>query len=365
MKMFRYLQPTLFSGLLDDPVLIVQVRPTGRSIMLDCGQIHHLAKRVLRSVDAIFISHAHMDHFMGVDHLIRNVHVAPRTIRLYGPPGIAERFRHKVSAYDWNLAETHWCDFEVYEVHRTHLEQFLFCGSQGFTARPPTTLLRQKSVIYRTPHLKVEAELCDHKIPALIFRVTEQPSFKLEPARLLAAGLLPGPWLGELKRRFHSGNWQQGPLELLRSDPPRLETIDSSAVAALYRDICRDAPPAGIGYISDLGYTDDNRARILRLLGGVSLLVSECTFLAAEQDKARSSHHLCTSDLNELAGLLRPTALLPMHLSKAYSRRSQEIYAELEPPPGTRLLRLPAYRTPRPLLPCELPSLDPPSGHGS
>jgi len=352
-KLFRYLQPTLFSGLLDDPVLVIQVRPTGRSILLDCGQIHHLAKRVLRSIDAIFISHAHMDHFMGLDHFIRNVHVAPRTIRIYGPPGIAERFAHKVAAYSWNLAEETWCDFELYEIHRSHLDQVVFAGRNGFAARSSITLLRQEAVVYRTPYLKVEAELCDHKIPSLIFRVTEQPSFKLDPQRLQAAGLQPGVWLRELKRRFHSGDWESGPIAVPRGG----ETILIADAAGLYRSIRLEAPPASIGYISDLGYTESNRARIAGLLSGVSLLLSECTFLAAERDKARASHHLCTSDLNALVCDLKPAALLPMHLSKAYIRRSQELYDELELPAGTRLIRIPAYRTPRPLLPNELPTL--------
>ena len=82
--LFRYLQPSFFSGLLDDPILLINVRPTGRGILIDCGQLHHLAKRVLRSIDAVFVSHAHMDHLMGFDHLLRHVLVAPRTIACYG-----------------------------------------------------------------------------------------------------------------------------------------------------------------------------------------------------------------------------------------------------------------------------------------
>ena len=35
--LFRYLQPSFFSGLLDDPILFINVRPTGRGILIDCG----------------------------------------------------------------------------------------------------------------------------------------------------------------------------------------------------------------------------------------------------------------------------------------------------------------------------------------
>ncbi len=82
---FRYLEPSFFAGLLDDPVLWIKVRPLGRALLFDCGQIHHLAKRLIKAVDALFISHAHMDHFMGLDTFTRNIHVSPKTIEIFGP----------------------------------------------------------------------------------------------------------------------------------------------------------------------------------------------------------------------------------------------------------------------------------------
>ena len=102
---FRYLEPTFFSGLLDDPVLLVRVRPLGSNLLFDCGQIHHLAKRILTSIDAVFISHAHMDHWMGIDTIIRHLHASSKTIDLFGPPGITDKLDHRLAAYDWNLAE--------------------------------------------------------------------------------------------------------------------------------------------------------------------------------------------------------------------------------------------------------------------
>ena len=109
---FRYLEPTFFAGLFDDPLLLVHARPLGKSCLFDCGQIHHLAKRVLKKIEALFISHAHMDHFMGIDTFVRHNHVSPRTVDIYGPPGIAG----KLAGYDWNLTEPYWCTLRVHEV---------------------------------------------------------------------------------------------------------------------------------------------------------------------------------------------------------------------------------------------------------
>ena len=353
---FRYLQPSFFAGLLDDPVLYIQVRPTGRGLLFDCGQLHHLAKRVLRSVDALFVSHAHMDHLIGFDHLLRHVHVAPRSIAVYGPPGIAERLGHKLAGYDWNLTEDNWCSFALHEVHGQRIEQFACPGSQGYKVFHVQTLPRPDRVIYRTRHLSVAAELCDHKIPVLIFRINEAPAFLVDRQRLRVAGLLPGPWLKELKRRFHDNFRDPAPLEVWRDGGAGQPGKDNIDAAVLYRSIRRDVPPAGIGYLSDLGMTPADLDTVSRLMHGVTLLVSECTFLADDRDKARSSALLCSTDLNRICHEVRPELLLPMHLSKTYIGSVQRLYAELDMPPGTRLLQLPDYMTPRPLLPGELPS---------
>jgi ribonuclease BN (tRNA processing enzyme) len=102
---FRFIEPTFFAGLLDDPLLLLNARPLGKSLLFDCGQLHHLAKRVLKSINAIFISHCHMDHFMGIDTFIRHNHVSPKTIDIFGPPGIAAKMASKLASYDWNLTE--------------------------------------------------------------------------------------------------------------------------------------------------------------------------------------------------------------------------------------------------------------------
>lgn len=354
--LFRHLQPSFFSGLLDDPVLFINVRPTGRGILIDCGQLHHLAKRVLRSVDALFISHAHMDHLMGFDHLLRHMHVAPRTIAVYGPPGIAERIGHKLAGYDWNLTEETWCTIEVYEVHHHQIKPLIFAGSQGFVPQQQPHLPRHDRVIYRTRHMQVETEICDHKIPVLAFRVSEAESFLLDQQRLLAEKLRPGPWIKELEKRFYDGFQNNEPIEVWHkvAGDHAVEVVHRAE--ELYRKICRDTTPASIGYMCDIGMTADNMDRIYDLMSDVMLLVSECTFLAEDKEKARRSSHLCSTDLNQISRKLKPRMLLPMHLSKSYINDTQRLYTELEQPHGTRLLQLPDYMTPRPRLPDELPS---------
>ncbi len=352
---FRYLEPAFFAGLLDDPLLSVLIRPLGRRLLFDCGRIHHLAKRVLKSTTSLFITHAHMDHFMGMDTFIRTLHVSPRTTDIFGPPGLADRMAAKLAGYDWNLAEPYWGSFRIHEVFPGRLALTLFSGPDAFARRREEDKPRQEREIYRDRFVRVEADTCDHSIPSLIYRISELPSFQVDEGRLEAAGLVKGEWLRELRRLFTQGRMGGEPLTVLRRQGNEVTSETDVDAEALYESIRGKRPGASIGYVTDIGFTRENMEKLERLMAGVTFLVCECSFLAEDREKARDSAHLCSEDINRMLDRLRPAFFMPMHLSRSYIHTWERLYQELEFPVGVNLLRIPKLVTPRPLLPCEIP----------
>jgi len=85
--------PTPKRGL---PALLL--RAGGERILLDCGEgtQHQLLRSNvgLPEVDAIFITHLHLDHWMGLPGLIKTFDMRDRDRRLdvYGPPGLGTLF---------------------------------------------------------------------------------------------------------------------------------------------------------------------------------------------------------------------------------------------------------------------------------
>jgi len=352
---FRFLQPTFFAGLLDDPALLIRIRPLSRSLLFDCGQLQHVAKRTLKSIDAVFISHAHMDHFMGFDHVLRSVLITGRTLDVFGPPGLSQRMEHKLAAYDWNLAEDFWCTIRVHEVFPEHIQRCAFSGPNSFQRQTLDSQPLSSKEIFRNRYLRVEAEPVDHKIPSLMFRIHERNTFAVDCDKIRQAGLHPGPWLDDLKQLFYAERLSGSSVDALRLENGQPERCRIEDPAALYRSIHSSSPPASIGYLADTGFTRENQQKIIQFFHGISLLVSECTFFKAEVDRARASFHLTTQDVNQLLDVLRPMFVLPMHVSKTYSRRLAELYRELSPPEGVTLLTLPAHLPSAPLLPDQVP----------
>lgn len=328
---------------MDDPILLIRIKPIKETILFDCGNINHIAKRVFKSINVVFISHAHMDHFIGIDTLIRNILVSPKTVKIFGPPDIAKKIEAKLNGYDWNLVEDYYCNLEIHEISKNSRQVFLLEGSQGFQKRELGIEMLKNDQIFENRFLTVKSVLCDHKIPVLIFKVTEKPRFEIDHHKLKLFKIETGDWLNDLKHWFyHKDRYKSA------SNEQRMFPLPP---ALLYEKIKKESPPVTLGYITDIGFQKDNLEKIKDLLTDVNLLICECSFLNQDRHKARNSFHLCTSDFNELIEMINPKIVVPMHLSKTYKKISHQLYKEIISGENCKIVKLPIRKT---LLPLKL-----------
>src|SRR6516225_7022557 len=94
--------PSLVNGRYGDPTVYVETLFERRGLLFDLGEIAALPPRKLLRIDQIFVSHAHIDHFIGFDRLLRLLVGREKEINLYGPTGFIDDVHHKLSAYRWN-----------------------------------------------------------------------------------------------------------------------------------------------------------------------------------------------------------------------------------------------------------------------
>src|SRR5215469_11397745 len=96
-------EPRLVNEAFGDPGLYVDFRDERRALLLDLGDITALPPRKLMRLSHVFVTHTHMDHFAGFDHLLRVVLGRKEQIALFGGPGFIASVEHKLRAYTWNV----------------------------------------------------------------------------------------------------------------------------------------------------------------------------------------------------------------------------------------------------------------------
>jgi len=168
LRLFHTIEPYLCSGLLDDPLLLVRVRPTGRSLLFDCGQLQHSPSAPCVHRRGVRQPRPH-GPLMGLDHLVATPRVtAPaRPVWPAGDccPGGTQTGRLRLEP-----GRSVWRTIHVHEVHEDRIEHHQFAGAKGFTGERLGSESRCGTTIHIEAYVTVEAKLCDHGLPVLAFR---------------------------------------------------------------------------------------------------------------------------------------------------------------------------------------------------
>src|SRR3954470_9985708 len=106
-------QADLVNGVFGDPGVYIDLKFQNRALLFDIGDVSDLPTRKLLRVSDVFVSHTHMDHFAGFDHLLRVCLGRDWGVRLYGPPNFISQLEHKLAAYTWNLVQNYAVDFII------------------------------------------------------------------------------------------------------------------------------------------------------------------------------------------------------------------------------------------------------------
>jgi ribonuclease Z len=106
-------QAELVNKSFGDPAVYIDLMFERRALLFDMGDVSALPTRKLLRITDVFVSHTHMDHFSGFDHLLRVCLGRDRGIKLYGPTGFLSQVEHKLASYTWNLVENYHTEFVI------------------------------------------------------------------------------------------------------------------------------------------------------------------------------------------------------------------------------------------------------------
>jgi ribonuclease Z len=266
------------AGALPTPVRnppCIMIRRGSDTLLFDCGE--GAQQQMMRSrcgfiVNAVFISHWHADHFLGLFGLVQTMSFNGRTepLTIYGPEWVHEcvtilkqvaRFNLKFTLESVELVPGSWVRFDGYTV-------------TAFAAR--------------------------HGLPALGYILEEDPRpGRFNRERAIGLGVPPGPLFGRLQRgetiQLGSGN--------------EAREIQPGQVLG--------APRPGRKIV----YTGDSRANymsIREIASDADLLIHDATYDESEAERGAEFFHATAAQAGEAASVLNARILVLVHTSSRY-----------------------------------------------
>jgi ribonuclease Z len=317
------LHPSLVNGRFGDPALYIETLFEKHAILLDLGDIAALPARKINRIEHVFVSHAHIDHFVGFDLLLRMLVGREKTVRMFGPEGFVDRVSHKLQAYQWNLVDRFPCDlcFAVADIATNGIVRSARFRLKNAFAKEPLEFGRlPDGVVYSEPVFNVSAAVLDHITPCLAFAVQERLHVNIWKSRLAELKLPVGPWLRELKRAVIVGLPDDHMIEITQGRRMPLGTL---------RFALTIAPGQKIGYVTDAADTSSNRQAIINLVHGADVLFIEAAFTEADADLAAERAHLTTKAAGEIACAAGAQRVEPFHFSPRYEGEEQQLIGEV------------------------------------
>ena len=323
----------LVNGPFDDPVLYADFMFQKRALLFDLGNIYRLSPRNLFKISHVFVTHTHMDHFIGFDHLIRLLLGRDQILSIFGPPGIIESVQGRLSGYNWNLVENYRYPFllKVFEINKDHLKETILVCRKKFAPEnsPKKIAIPNDGLIYREDQFIVKAVELDHKITSMAYLLKERFHLNVNKEKLKELGLDVGPWLSDLKKSVYANKSDNYILKVPVKERQVAATKEYK-LGHLKKEVLKTTPGQKIGYIVDCDYTPENRGKILSFMNRVDVLYIEASFLDNDKKRARETAHLTAKEAGELAREAGVKKMQVFHFSHKYSGNEEVLVEEAQ-----------------------------------
>jgi ribonuclease Z len=252
------------------------IRRGSDTLLFDCGegaQQQMMRARCGFTINAIFVSHWHADHFLGIFGLVQTMSFNGRTelLTIYGPEWVHEfvdtlrhvaRFNLKFPMESVELSHGSWVRFDGYTV-------------TAFSA--------------------------NHGLPSLGFILEEDPRpgrFNREQA--VALGVPAGPLFGRLQR----------------GETVTVGIGDASVTIGPEQVMGHPRPGRKIVYTGD---TRTVHPSIMDIAHDADLLIHDATYDESEAARAAEFYHATASQAGEAATALNAGTLVLVHTSSRYT----------------------------------------------
>ncbi|MEN6373207.1 MAG: MBL fold metallo-hydrolase [Smithella sp.] len=314
----------------DDPGAYLEFKYHREVFLFDLGDLQRLPPRQIRKITHIFVSHTHLDHFIGFDHLLRICLGRNQHISLFGPPGFLTNVESKLGAYSWNLVKNYTNDFAlaVTELHKTHkIKRHYHCRSaflpegEEISAVSSTTLMEGDAFI-------VNYAFLDHGIPCLAFSVEERNRLNIKKNALSEMDLPTGAWLTGLKEKIMNNQSAETPVHVWWKTEKGTVEEKFVPLGTLQEKAVKITAGQKVCYITDAVWSDGNIKKMVELAKGAELLFIEAPFLEEDAANAAGKNHLTAHQAGTIASLANVKRFIIFHFSPKYKDQREALQRE-------------------------------------
>ncbi len=303
-----FFNPFLAAGKKGDACVYVELVGRKRALLFDAGEFN-LANGQLKKISDIFISHTHMDHFIGFDRILRPNITEDKTIRIFGPPGIIKHVEGKLSGYVWNITDQLFLKLEAYEINGNKLNIERFSSHFGFKSTKLPSRKIENNILYKDENMIITYAELDHKTISVGYSVTSSEGYSVNKSKLTEHNFIPGPWLGKLKTLVGH-----------KKDPRTKLNVQGKiyTIGYLKQELLIRKKEMKITYVTDVLYSKENAIKIIKLAKKSTFFFCETCFLTQDKDRAKLTYHLTAKQTGTLAKKANVSTLVPFHISKRY-----------------------------------------------
>ena len=325
------IEPALINDPFGDPGLLVQFLLQKRALLFDLGDLSALSNGALLKVSHVFVSHTHIDHFIGFDRLLRSLFGREKTVTIFGPKNIIQNVAGKLAGFTWNLVDQYdeSLTIEVVEVRESGLLKGTFRAIERFQLCDERQEPFVDGVIVDDPTFTVRTAILEHRIPCLGFALEEKPHVNIDKDKLESMKAEPGPWLNELKKSVLRDDLDSTLIEVPFKEPGGFRTEDIP-LGQLKNELVEVFPGQKIGYVVDTVFNDRNRKKIVDLVDSADIFFCESPFLADEEERGQARYHLTSSQAGTLAREAGVKQLQVFHFSSRHKDCREQFYNEAQ-----------------------------------
>jgi len=313
----------LVNGSTGDPVLYLDTPGRDNAFLFDAGDNAKLSMRELADLDAVFISHHHVDHFIGLDRIVRANLDRDKTLQIFGPERTIQKVYDRIKSYEYQFFPFQKIALQVHEILPNTIRSALLECTQRFPKPVIEETARQGLQIYETHDAIIESIHVEHTVTCLAYALVEKPSWQPDAEKIVRQGLVAGPWVAEVLDKLKK--------QVSLNSKFQLPQGKNTTLGKVVKEFFRESPGARIAFVTDTIWNDAVKQNLLRLTRGAWRLYCDCFYAREHATQATTHRHMTTENAAELARLAGVDELVLIHFASRYVEDYSRLVEQVRP----------------------------------